>query len=730
MAEMFYAHSKEGCPPDRWHPLDEHLKKVAELARSFAEAFGAGEWGYLAGLWHDLGKYSQEFQKRLRSSRDGDGHIETKVGRPDHSTAGGKHAFDLFQDKGKLLAYAIAGHHAGLPDGKSNADSCLTARLKRNVDYSTCPPSILHRAAPGSIPLLLDNRRGCFQLTFFIRMIYSCLVDADFLDTEAFMDPEKSTWRSGYLSLEILNRRLTSALTRLMAHAPETSLNKRRSEILTYCLEAAEWPPGLFSLTVPTGGGKTLSSLAFGLKHALAHGLRRVIYVIPYTSIIEQNAAVFRDVLGEDAVLEHHSNYEPKGEDHRSRLASENWDAPLIVTTNIQFFESLFDSRSSRCRKIHRIAGSIVILDEAQMLPVPLLRPSLEALRELSSATYRTTIVLCTATQPALSTTESFKDGLDGVREIIPNPIQLYQAFKRVKTEQLHVVGNDELVERLKGYKQVLCIVNTRRHARLIYQRLREKVECYHLSALMCPAHRTQVLSRIRQALADDEPCRVISTQLVEAGVDIDFPVVFRSATGVDSLAQAAGRCNREGRLRGQGQFFVFFPERGLPPGYLRQAAETAESVLRHHQDPLSLDAVLEYFRTFYWLKGEKLDEHGILADLSEGARCGDFPFRIIDQKYEMIQDGMEPIIIPWNKETETIIQGLRYSDYPGALVRKAQRFTVQVPPGVLSNLEIVGSIERLHDQFCVLVNRDLYRSDVGLCPDDPTFHRVEDLIV
>jgi CRISPR-associated endonuclease/helicase Cas3 len=216
----------------------------------------------------------------------------------------------------------------------------------------------------------------------------------------------------------------------------------------------------------------------------------------------------------------------------------------------------------------------------------------------------------------------------------------------------------------------------------------------------------------------------------VEAGVDIDFPVVFRSATGVDSLAQAAGRCNREGRLRGQGQFFVFFPERGLPPGYLRQAAETAESVLRHHQDPLSLDAVLEYFRTFYWLKGEKLDEHGILADLSEGARCGDFPFRIIDQKYEMIQDGMEPIIIPWNKETETIIQGLRYSDYPGALVRKAQRFTVQVPPGVLSNLEIVGSIERLHDQFCVLVNRDLYRSDVGLCPDDPTFHRVEDLIV
>jgi len=727
----FYAHTKEGCPPGRWHSLEDHLKKVAELAQSFAEAFEAGEWGYVAGLWHDLGKYSEEFQKRLRSSQDSDAHIETKVGRPDHSSAGAKHAFNLFQDKGKgkLLAYAIAGHHAGLPDGKSNENSCLTTRLKKNLDCSTCPPSILHQAAPGSIPFLLDNKRFCFQLSFFIRMIYSCLVDADFFDTEAFMDPEKSSWRSGYPSLEVLNERLTSALTQLTAHAPETSLNKRRAEILTHCLKAAEWPPGLFSLTVPTGGGKTLSSLAFALKHALKHGLRRVIYVIPYTSIIEQNAAVFRNILGEDAVLEHHSNYEPKEEDHRSRLASENWDTPLVVTTNVQFFESLFSSRSSDCRKIHRIAGSVVILDEAQMLPVPLLKPSLEALRELSSATYRTTIVLCTATQPALSTTESFRDGLDGVREIIPDPVQLYQAFKRVDVQQLPVLSDDELAERIKGYDQVLCVVNTRKHARLIYERLRESGECYHLSGLMCPAHRTQALSRIRQALSGDEPCRVISTQLVEAGVDIDFPLVFRSVAGVDSLAQAAGRCNREGRLP-QGQVFIFLPERGLPAGYLRQTAETAQSVLRHHQDPLSLEAVCEYFKTLYWLKEEKLDEYGILADLSEGARSGDFPFRVIDRKYEIIKDGMEPIIIPWNKEAEAIIQGLRYSDYPGAFVRKAQRFTVQVPPTMLYALEAAGSIERLHDQYSVLINRDLYRNDVGLYPDDPTFHEVENLIV
>jgi len=381
------------------------------------------------------------------------------------------------------------------------------------------------------------------------------------------------------------------------------------------------------------------------------------------------------------------------------------------------------------CRKIHRIAGSVVILDEAQMLPAPLLKPSLEALRELYFA-YRTTIVLCTATQPALSTTESFRDGLDGVREIIPNPVELYQTFKRVHAQQLHTVPDDELAESLKAYTQVLCVVNTRKHARLIYERLRGVGGCYHLSALMCPAHRMEALKRIRAALLDGETCRVISTQLVEAGVDIDFPVVFRSAAGIDSVAQAAGRCNREGRSPGHGEFFVFTPEDGLPPGYFRQTAEIGESVMRHHEDPLSLAAVREYFQTLYWLKGEKLDEYQILADLSEGAKSGDFPFRVIDQKYKIIKDDMEPIIIPWNKEAEGIIQGLRYSEHPAAFARKAQRFTVQVPSKVLRNLEYVGSVERLQEQYCILINMDLYRDDLGLCPEDPSFHEVESLIV
>ena len=389
--------------------------------------FGAGDWGYLAGIWHDLGKYSQEFQRYLTLTGDADAHIEAKPGRVDHSTAGAQHAFGKSKNEGKLMAYAIAGHHAGLLNGKDNEGSCLAARLQKVIpSWDACPDWLLRLPILKELPFPLDKNSFCFQLSFFARMVYSCLVDADFLDTERFMDEEKSQWRQGYPSLEILHAKLKAHLEQLTAKASPTPINGHRADILKHCIDAADQQPGLFSLTVPTGGGKTLSSLAFAMKHALRFGRKRIIYVIPYTSIIEQNAAVFRDILGEDAVLEHHSNFDPEEEDHRSRLAAENWDAPLIVTTNVQFFESLFACRSSRCRKIHRIADSVVILDEAQMLPVPLLKPSLEVLRELA-LNYRTTIVLCTATQPALSTSETFKDGLEGVREIIPDPAALYE---------------------------------------------------------------------------------------------------------------------------------------------------------------------------------------------------------------------------------------------------------------------------------------------------------------
>lgn len=729
MTELIYAHSKDGEPPDCWQPLEDHLTQVAERSRSFAEEFGAGEWGHLAGLWHDLGKYSKEFQKYLSSSGDPDAHIEAKLGRVDHSTAGAQHAFRKSKNEGKLLAYAIAGHHAGLLNGKDNEGACLMARLEKAIpSCDACLDWLLRLPILKGLPFPLDKSRRCFQLSFFTRMVYSCLVDADFLDTERFMDEEKSQWRQGYPSLEILHAKLKAHLEQLTAEASPTPINSHRADILKHCIDAADRKPGLFSLTVPTGGRKTLSSLAFAMKHALRFGKKRIIYVIPYTSIIEQNAAVFRAILGEDAVLEHHSNFDPKEEDHRSRLSAENWDAPLIVTTNVQFFESLFACRSSRCRKIHRIADSVVILDEAQMLPVPLLKPSLEVLRELA-LNYRTTIVLCTATQPALSTSATFKDGLEGVREIIPDPAILYRIFKRVQTVRLPLVSDADLAGRLSEHRQVLCVVNTRKHARLLYERLPDRKGCHHLSALMCPAHRTEALDRIRAALANGDPCRVISTQLVEAGVDIDFPVVYRSLSGVDSIAQAAGRCNREGKLMGNGQVFVFTPEAGLPPGYFRQAAETAEAVLRHHEDPLSLEAVHAYFEQLYWLKGAALDQHQILADLAEGAKAGDFPFRVVAEKFKIIEDGMAPIIIPWNGNAERIVEELRYSVFPAAAARKAQRFTIQVYPQILYALLNAGSVERLHEQYNVLINRDLYREDLGLCPEEPTFHKIESLI-
>jgi len=729
MEHEFYAHSLPGKPPEDWHRLEDHLKAVAEMARAFAEDFAAGDWGYLAGLWHDLGKYSKEFQARLLSVSDPDAHIETKSGRPDHSTAGAQYSHRTLKDAGKLIAYAVAGHHAGLPDGKTNEASCLFQRLAKTIPaFDAAPSDVLAQAGPLKLPFAMDGKRASFQLSFFARMLYSCLVDADFLDTEKFMNPEKSAWRQGYPDLFSLEMKLRSYMDDLLLHAPATKVNTQRKDIFERCMEAADWAPGLFSLTVPTGGGKTLSSLAFALKHAVKYDLKRVIYVIPYTSIIEQNAAVFRQVLGEEAVLEHHSSFEPTEEDRWSRLAAENWDAPLIVTTNVQFFESLFGSRSSQCRKLHNIAQSIVILDEAQMLPVPLLKPALETLKELASS-YGTTIVLCTATQPALSKSAEFKDGLEGVREVIPDPVALYEAFKKIDMTYMSTLMDKELAEKLLSYEQVLCIVNTRKHARQIYELIRSEEGSFHLSALMCPAHRTEVIRKIRHALEMKGPCRVVSTQLIEAGVDIDFPVVFRSLSGIDSIVQAAGRCNREGRLPENGRVYVFSPEAGLPPGYFRQTAETSEEVMRHRNDPLALEAVEEYFRILYWLKGNKLDEFQILSVLSEGVKSGDYPFRWVDEKFKIIRDGSESIIIPWNEEADKVVRELRYSDYPAAAVRKAQRFTVQVPPRVLYDLLSGGAVERLHDQYNVLTNRDIYREDLGLCSEDPAFHEIESLI-
>ncbi|MDY6987224.1 MAG: CRISPR-associated helicase Cas3' [Thermodesulfobacteriota bacterium] len=740
MDQTYYAHSLKGMPPSEWQSLDEHLRNVAEKARSLAEVFGAGDWAYLAGLWHDLGKYSEEFQQMLHDSATPESADVRKTKRIDHSSAGGRHAANLWRDVGKLLAYTIVGHHAGLPDGKHSTGSDLAARLdpKRTIpDISDACSQFLKTDEKPKFPITFKSGRVGFQLAFFIRMFYSCLVDADFLDTQQFLDSERASLREDRPVLASLEELLFS---RLREFKPDTDINRKRADILQCCVDAAAKAPGLFTLTVPTGGGKTLSSLAFALRHSLTYQKDRIIYIIPFTSIIEQNAAVFRSILGDEAVLEHHSNYTPDKMDadetddsiqaKRHRMACENWDAPVIVTTNVQFFDSLFANRSSKCRKLHNVANSVIILDEAQMLPEPYLRPCLEAIRELTR-NYGCTIVLCTATQPALIKSPAFPLGLseDRVTEITADPQELHLAFKRVHLKNIGRLSDDRLAEELAEQDGTLCIVNTRQRAYNLFQLIRTLPGAHHLSARMCPAHRSEVLTGIRKSLEKDEPCRVVATQLVEAGVDLDFPVVFREMAGLDAIAQAAGRCNRNAKVDA-GEVSIFLPEDGRIPRLFRRAAGAADSVLGRFEDPFAPEAMTDYFRHVYWLAGDELDKKQILSDLESGVLEGDFPFRQIAERFRLIESDMIPVIVPWNDKAEKLIDLLEYAEFPGSVLRRLQPYMVQIYPHEFVQLQTDGAIYMIQDRYAALVSLvPFYQKDSGLTvspaklkPDDYIF--------
>ncbi len=718
----YYAHTKDGQGQESWQKLDDHLDRVAELAAGFAASFGADEWGQAAGRLHDLGKYSQAFQDRLRGGP-----------RVDHATAGAQEAHArLGPQAGKLLAYAIAGHHGGLPDGISSSRPSLEKRLEKKdlPNYRHFPPDLVAGLTLPRPQLRTKNVPAGFRIGFFVRMVFSCLVDADYLDTERFVDPDKAAWRGGRPTLDQLHDRLQSYLLGLRAMAGDAPLNVRRNEILDACLMQAKASPGFFSLTVPTGGGKTISSLAFALGHARKHELKRIVYAIPYTSIIEQNAKVFRDILGDEAVLEHHSNL-PQPEDEaqdedaawqRNRLAAENWDAPVVVTTNVQLFESLFANRPSRCRKLHNLAQSVIILDEAQMLPREVLLPCIEALRALVDD-YGATVVMCTATQPALSDAEVFRDAAIRPRELSPNPGQLYEDFRRVELIREGPMDDAALVARLAEQDRVLCIVNTRRHARELFVKLRQKVDpegTHHLSALMYPGHRARKLDEIRDALKKGHPCRVVSTQLVEAGVDLDFPVVWRALAGIDSIAQAAGRCNREGFLDEKGRVHVFEPEDGKLPPSLRAPAEEARDVLRNCEDALSLEAVARFFANLFWRQEGLLDSKKIVTLMDEGWTKGNIPFAEVARNFGLFDNPGEAVLVcPDMTLREKIIAGLTYGSTPGLYLRQAQPYTVQLYPHELDLLEKAGDLIRVGEgMFPVLTNLSLYDDDLGLVSD------------
>lgn len=680
-----HAHSLEGRPVSDWQKLDVHLGDVAELAAKFAKRFQSADWAWNAGYLHDIGKAEDAFQAYLRRENglDDSAYDSGQALRVNHSSAGAAMAEQVSKGLfGRTLAYVVAGHHAGLPDycPSDTGNAALSIRLKEgmaNLDRIS--------GANGEVRSFLRGLSGPPQFVkpatyhFWVRFLFSCLVDADFLDTEAFMQPQQPAMRRGFLGIPELKAAFDKYIDQMLRSASQTPVNEIRAEVLRACVKASQEVSGLFSLTVPTGGGKTLSSMAFALEHAVRHTKRRIIYVIPYTSIIEQTSRVFSAIFGTDQVVEHHSNLDPDRETPRSRLASENWDAPIIVTTNVQFFESLFAARSSRCRKLHNIVDSVVILDEAQLLPPGLLSPCLSALDTLADA-YGVSIVLCTATQPALSDLPAPLPRLRTPREIVPDPKRLYERLKRTTysfpADMQSRTSWEDLARELADTPQVLCIVNTRRDCYDLHKLMPDGT--IHLSALMCGEHRSTVIAEIKRALKSGETVRVISTQLVEAGVDIDFPVVYRALAGLDSIAQAAGRCNREGTLNVQGalgRVNVFIPPKSAPRGMLLKGENTARELIATGFDEDSPDSFRDYFRLFY----SKVNDTGAGYDDWLVRDVPDVHFRTCGENFQLIDSkAQRPVYVRYG-DSERWIDMLRTVGPTREIFRHLQRYTVNL---------------------------------------------------
>jgi len=717
----------------RVHPLDEHLAGTAQRASRFAAEFGCAGWGHLAGLWHDLGKYSPDFQRKIQAAAGQDAHLEAKA-RVDHSTAGALHAVDRLGPLGRLLAYVAAGHHAGLPDWTADetGGAALEVRLRNTALLEAAklggiPPEILEYPSPAEKP------PSGADPAFWVRMLFSCVVDADFLDTEAFFDPERAALRGRYPPMHELLGAFTAYMDEKQAEAPDTVVNRIRAAVFRQCDARAADPPGIFTLTVPTGGGKTLSSMAFALRHAVKWGKRRILYVIPYTSIIEQTADEFRRIFG-DAVVEHHSNLDVADEAKetpQSRLACENWDAPIVVTTSVQFFESLFASRTSRCRKLHNIVGSVVVLDEAQLLPPEFLNPILSVLKELV-ARYRVTLLLSTATQPALGEHRAPNfhfDGLPNTREIVEDPTRLHEKLKRVDimvpTNLTEPRSWEDVAGALQEYGSILCIVNRRDDARTLWELMPEGT--FHLSALMCGAHRSAKIAEIKERLKEGLPTRVVSTQLVEAGVDVDFPVVYRAMAGLDSIAQAAGRCNREG-LQDRGTVVVFVPPSKTPTGVLRQAEGLGRQLLAEGvPDPLAPERFERFFRELYWMQGDRLDKHRILEELSD-SECR-FAFRTAARKMRLIDESAyAPVVVLYGEGAK--LAGLLESQGPERwLLRRLQRYVVNLPRRVHRRLVENSAIREVHPDLFVQGHGALYDDRLGFCADRSIVYEPDELM-
>ena len=684
---MPIAHSKNDR--GQQHDLIEHLESVANMAAEFAAKFGARDLAYWSGIWHDAGKVHPHFQDYLRE-------CELKPDKqrrgPDHKLAGSIIATNQGAD---ILAFLIAGHHGGLPN-RTELKEFLQRKTKKQaaeeaINLFDKQLTTLKPHTPLKVPSHITSELDC---EFFIRMLFSALIDADFLDTERHFNSEQARNRQGTPSLSDLWQDFENDQSRFQ-NTPTTHVNSIRQGVYEACLRAADKSQGIFRLTVPTGGGKTRSGMAFALKHALCHGLDRVIVAIPYTSIIEQTADVYRKIF-RAGVLEHHSAIVSQNDeadpvslnDVWSRLAAENWDAPIVVTTTVQLFESLFHCKTTACRKLHNIARSVIILDEVQTLPTHILTPILDALKQLV-AHYNVTVVLCTATQPALDNSPYLR-GLENVREIVPDPAHFFSELRRVSYEWPHTGEKwswERVAQEMRKAERVLAVVNAKKDALLLLDALQDD-EAFHLSTLLCGAHRRTVLHEVSRRLRRRRPCRLVSTQVVEAGVDLDFPVVLRAFGPLDRIVQAAGRCNREGGAA-SGRVVVFDPEGGkLPSGAYRSATDICRNLLKRSDfdfnDPNSYRS---FFQFLYQVV--ETDEKNIQSSRKI------LDYRIVSEKFRMIQDDSVPVIVRYRGQDGS-------NDTPDCLISYIKNQEERLPRWLLQQLQpyLVNVRSRLIDNY------------------------------
>ena len=699
----------------RVQTVSEHLRGTGELAAGFAAPFGAADEARAAGLLHDIGKYSAAFQQRIRGS----------AVSVDHSTAGAQEARNR---RDLPAALAIAGHHGGIPDyGNLNDaadDTTLQGRLKRKLPtYDEWQREIAPPSAKPPAWALSDSTTAAF----YTRMLYSCLVDADFQDTQDFMDGQAAPRGGGEAISALLEK--VRAKAKGYLEKPKSSVASQRNAALRACMErGAQWEQGMYTLTVPTGGGKTFASLAFALEHAAAHGMSRVIYVIPYTSIIDQTAGVFAELLGEENVLAHYSAAEyllTESEDltpaqYRKLLASENWDAPIVVTTAVQFFESLYSNRSSRCRKLHNIANSVIIFDEAQTLPQDYLLPCLSAIAQLVEH-YHVTSVLCTATQPTLAPLFArIAPGLTQ-REICPDVAGMYSALRRTEIRDLGSISTDELCSRLQAHEQVLCVVNRRKTVQELYAALPDSGS-YCLTTLLCAADRKRQIDEIRARLDAGMPCRVVSTSLIEAGVDVDFPVAYREQCGLDSLLQTAGRCNREGRNEPADSLVYRFRLDGqAAPQMLAQNISAMNYAARRHADLSSPEAIKAYFNELFNLRSpDLLDKKHILSMIENGVSGCILPFAQVAEQFKLIETPTRTVYLPLGAGAELCRQ-LRDGKMSRGLLRRLGVYSVECYDAQFKALDRSGALEILPDGSAILIDMTKYDPKTGLALDAET---------